>query len=580
MTPLSRIPPSWILVGLVLLTSLPFLNQAFHIDDRIYLEIADNILERPLFPHDYQTVFEGLVSADNASHSHLPLVSYYLALIKAMGGEKEWVFHLGFLIFPILAVWGFYELARDFVHHHLAAASLLALSPGFFVLSHTVMTDVALLATWLVALSHFLKIVQGRASFRDRIICGLALAGAALLSLLSVGLLLLMLVAWWRTPRTRLSTRALVFFLAIPILLWSFWFLRAYLHYDRLVLINLWSHMLQRQTFSLQNGGLKLLSLVLNLGGVFLFPPVLWYAMGGRISVRLVSLVALLSLVPFHLGVGGWSGLQMALFSVFLSSGLLVIVGFVKHFRALVASSPGAPSAAVLSAAETSLSGGAPSFPWIFVSCWFWGIVVICILAVYSGSVRYSLLAAPTVILLWIRSLESRVKENYFRRNLIGLGILLTGVYSFALAQADYQFAEVYRKAAQEIHADHAAPQRTVWFTSEWGFRYYLEKTGARVLTRTSTGPKPNDIIVKPYLATPWVTVYDSPEYLSLYERREAAMKSSLRILDFSSHAGFYSTGWGILPFSINSGDPWEWFNIYVVKKEFQGCVPKPERHW
>ena len=555
-----HLPVSVALILLVLLTALPFLNQAFHIDDRIYLEIADNILDQPFFPYDYPPVFEGLVSPDAASHSHLPLVSYYLALILGTGNDQEWVFHLAFLVFPLLAVWGFYELARCFVRHPLAAASMLALSPGFFVLSHTLMADVALLAAWVVALSHFLKMVQGRAARRDWIICGLALTGAALLSLLSVGLLLLLVVCWWWTPHRQVSGRVLLALLALPLLIWLLWFLRAYLHYDRLTLINLWGHMRQREAFSLQKGALKSLSLILNLGGVFLFPPVLWYALAGPISGRLLGLVGLLSLIPFYLGLSGWSGLQMLLFAVFLSSGLLVMVAAVKR---------------VDRASEPSASAC-----WALAICWFWGVAAICIFAVYSGSVRYSLLAAPPVILFWVRALEVRFKDDYLRRNLTGLGILLTALYSFLLAQADFQFAEVYRRAAREIQADYGADGRTVWFTGEWGFRYYLEKEGARILTRTSTEARPNDVLVKPYVASRWVTVYDSPEYLTLRERREARVKSSLRILDFSSHAGFYSTGWGILPFSVSSGEPWEWFNVYLVKKEFRGRVPEPGRQW
>ncbi len=83
---------------------LPFLNQAFHIDDRIYIEVARHAIEKPLFPYDYAPVFEGLVTPDAASHSHLPLTSYYLAAIRILtGGEREWAFHLAFLIFPWIA---------------------------------------------------------------------------------------------------------------------------------------------------------------------------------------------------------------------------------------------------------------------------------------------------------------------------------------------------------------------------------------------------------------------------------------------------------------------------------------------
>ena len=85
---------------------------------------------------------------------------------------------------------------------------------------------------------------------------------------------------------------------------------------------------------------------------------------------------------------------------------------------------------------------------------------------------------------------------------------------------------------------------------------------------------------MKPYLATPWVTLFDSDEYLDLLEQRKAEVDSPIRILDFTSHAGFYSSGWGILPFSPSSGEPWEWFNVFRVKKAYTGPIPEPETHW
>ena len=38
------------LVVLVLIIHLPFLDQAYHIDDRIYLDVAKNIFEKTIDP--------------------------------------------------------------------------------------------------------------------------------------------------------------------------------------------------------------------------------------------------------------------------------------------------------------------------------------------------------------------------------------------------------------------------------------------------------------------------------------------------------------------------------------------------
>ena len=174
-------------------------------------------------------------------------------------------------------------------------------------------------------------------------------------------------------------------------------------------------------------------------------------------------------------------------------------------------------------------------------------------------------------------ALERRVADPYFRRNLIGLGIFLTVFQSLLIAYADYRFAESYRKAAKEITAQYAAADRVICFTGEWGFRYYLEREGARVLMRKQTDPEPGDIIVKPYVATPYPIPHDVEGHMELLEQRYVSLPYPVRILDYFSHAGFYSTGWGVLPFSLATGDEWEWFYVFRVTKKFEGPIPEVE---
>ena len=65
-----------------------------------------------------------------------------------------------------------------------------------------------------------------------------------------------------------------------------------------------------------------------------------------------------------------------------------------------------------------------------------------------------------------------------------------------------------------------------------------------------------------------------------LLKRIPLDVPGRLRLLDFGSRAGFYSTGWGMLPYSLASGDEWEWLNVYEVKKKYDGPVPEPEKHY
>ncbi len=555
--------PARVLILLILGTQLPFLFQAFHIDDRIYLRVADNILEKPLYPYDFRISFEGMGAPDGASHSHLPLVSYYLALLKwVTQSESEWVFHLGFLVFPVLAAWGFYDLARRYVRFPLAASCLLVTAPGFLVSSHTVMTDVPFWSLWIVALSRFLRVRDGTASRWDWLIWGASLLGTCFISVLGAGLMLLMLVCLFlrESGAPRISRGKTLLVLASPLLLWGLWYLRAYLHYDRFLLLNTALHALGRDIYSGWIMGEKALSLLLNLGGTVIFPVALWYGLAGRVGARVLAVLFLLSFVPFYLWREDWTWSQILLFSLFLSSGVAVFWRF-------------------LSGCGSDLLYRR-DWRWLPIWLWFFGGCLACLLMYYSGSVRYSTLVAGPVILLWIAALENRVKEAYLLRNLVWLGVVLTALYSLTIAHADYRFARSYQQAAQEIAQDYGQEGKTIWFTAEWGFRYYLEREGATILERTEAGPKTGDILVKPAMASPWVTLYDSDEYVDLLEQRPARMNTPWRILDLSSHAGFYSTGWGILPVSITGGEPWEWFNVFRVKKPYDGPVPEPATHW
>src|SRR5690242_18680552 len=67
-----------ILAVLTLALHLPFLNQAFHLDDIQYLELAQNVFRNFLFPMDLPSVFEGQ-HLSFWGHTHPPLNGYVIA---------------------------------------------------------------------------------------------------------------------------------------------------------------------------------------------------------------------------------------------------------------------------------------------------------------------------------------------------------------------------------------------------------------------------------------------------------------------------------------------------------------------
>lgn len=569
MSGLSAFQQRILLIAAVLALNLPFLGQAVHIDDRIYLETAANILEEPLFPYDYPVTFEGIVTPDAASHSHLPLPSYWLALIHwTIGSDQEWVYHLSYLVFPLILALSAFEMAVSLTRNALATALLVVVSPAVYVLSHTLMADVPLLAFWMAALALFRRLCLGDCRRRNWILCAAALLAAAFTSMLTAGLLLLMGLYWVLSRRAGgdLSSRRLALLLCLPLALWILWYLRAYLHYDRFVLVNTVLHMEKREAFDWSLTATKAAGFVLNTGAVFTCPLVLWLGLGRAMSLRIFALAAMLGMIPFAFGIGDWTWSQAILLSLFATTGGLTVWSL---------------ASGAIRALRAGTAGSVRRADDLLLICWFFGIAAFCLLLYYAGSVRYVLLAVPPVILWLVRALEEGpLSRRVHSGRWVWAVLAVTLPFSAWLAAADAQFADMYRQAARETALRHQAPGRTIWFTAEWGLRYYWERAGARLLTRNSVEPRAGDVILKPYVAFPWQTLYDPTEFSVHLGRTRLTTASDLRLLDFGSHAGFYSTGWGILPFSWAAGKDWEWINAYRVLKAYDGPIPEPERHW
>src|SRR2546428_7407006 len=119
-----------LLIALTFAIHLPFVEQAFHLDDVQYLDVARNVFRNPLFPLDLQSVFEGK-HLTLWAHSHPPLNSYVIAALLLLTNRtpSERVLHGCFLVFPLLIAVAFYFLARQFMTKPLLATALLVTNP-------------------------------------------------------------------------------------------------------------------------------------------------------------------------------------------------------------------------------------------------------------------------------------------------------------------------------------------------------------------------------------------------------------------------------------------------------------------
>ena len=529
-----------VLVGLIILLHAPFVGQAFHLDDVQYLDVALNVAHNPLFPMDMPSVFEGQ-HLTLWGHTHPPLNAYLIAgLVFLHGGAPLEVFlHSVFLFFPILLTISFYFLARRFAADPLMASALLTTNPTLMISAHTLMADVPLVALWVCATVLFLRGIDEE---KTDFVYASAIPITAACFYAYQGLALLPLLAFYALARRRLNG-ASIQVLGIPIVLMGAWQLSGYLHRGVSYASTMFEYIGVR---GLWLGSTKVKSTIVTLtylGGTILPFPFIFWKMGVRWKGVLtgaslaVALIVARQWLPNYAVFAPYTPLEKAFFIACFAAGLTAFAWIVAR------------------ASESwSLQGWAADE--LFLCLWFVGMMVGCTLAFISGSARYLLPAAPALLLLVMRFVK---RAPVFYASLLTVQIVL----GFALSHSDYEFAGVGRRESREFESRYLTTNRPFLFSAEWGLRYYLHSSGGEIMAEDSTA-SPGEYVVKSRLALGRSFNNDLDRSLQLVEQRTYRIRSPFRLLDPHTHAGFWSDGWGVLPFWFSRQELDE-FSIYRV---------------
>ncbi len=548
-----------ILVVVVVGAAGPFIDQPFHMDDNFYMDMARNVPAKPAFPNDLAYVFEGRRLPDMGSHSHPPSQTYFLALLQSLWGEGdgvEWVYHTFALAFPLLAVGSMYFLSARFVQRPLWPALAMAVSPLFLVMQHNLMTDVATLSYWLAAITSFLWAVERRSRLLFFVS---ALFHLAALWTSYPSFILTLLLGWYcvRAGKIREGWWSLA---APPLAMFS-WLLMTSLHYDRFILWDTIGYLESRDFGSLSSVGVKLLAVMQYQGWLIVFPLFMMITLSWYFRGRLLALGLLASAYLCQFLVADYSILEKAIFTVGLVSGAIAVFsmahGALAGWRAPMESPAG-----------KARDRGKEE--WLFVSVWYLMVFASCLLVFTDGSARYTLPLVPPVLIGLFARLEAREVAAYrlagrgrtvfrifpvtFPRMspaMMAAGILVTNLaLGLALSFADLEFARVYPRMARAIRAE--LPIDRAYYGGEWGFRYYMGRSGMRQLPIDESSVRGGDYIVTPSLALPYEVPTALETMLSPAKSWTFGLSNPLRLIDGRSHAGFYSTGWGLLPFSLS----------------------------
>ena len=267
-----------------------------------------------MFPSDTPSVFFGTPTDDFAAHTHPPVGEYYLAIVDLLlGGAGEIPLRVSFSIFSMMAAIGFYALARRFTESPIGVTLLLVVSPAFFVMSHTIMMDMPMLAFLLVGVALYLHHLDGRPNrLWIAALCFILAVGTGYTALVPVGCVFV-----WAVYRKR-PIRELAAIAAAPAVLFV-WLMAMTAHFGRFPLLDTVGFFFDQPRSTFQN----LLATFSFLGGVGLFPWTFLYLIRTRdkqiyrVSLAAVG-IAILATLPLE-----WSSLtQRLLFIGLTSSGI------------------------------------------------------------------------------------------------------------------------------------------------------------------------------------------------------------------------------------------------------------------
>lgn len=519
---------------------LPFLDKPFHVDDTLFLRIAEQIYEDPLHPYDFQYNWYQTPMPMWKITQNPPLNNYLVAAIGLAAGFREPAMHFGGLIVAVACALLMLCLSRRFCKHPVLVTLITVLTPAFFVSATTLMADVPMIFLWLLAVYLTVRSIEsGREG--GLWLAGLAATAAALTKYFGVAVVPLLL-AYCLFRRRRVSLHLLAF--ALPVVGLTLWGL--YAQQEAGIF-----HPLAAAGYSVKE---KPLASYLQhaavtasfLGGALLWP-ILLLPLGTRLPVWLSGPLGMLAFTAVVFA------LKVHAASTALPYGLMMLAGLLIVGVCIASCASRFDDAAVL------------------LGLWFFGTLVFTAFFNWTVNARVLLPAAfPAAVLAvrWIETLETR---NFWFRYLKAAAWPLAAV-SLLIAYADYRFAAASRSFAQGTVRGLVERGDTVHFSGHWGFQHYMEREGARpidfyALSKNPHLLKPGDVVVYAHPAFNTNVMTVNRVNVSTTGLFEQTIRNPLGFVTMNGmyDAGFYSSLWGVLPFGVGWKPAVNWFIVEQV---------------
>lgn len=517
---------------------VPFLGRAFSMDDPLFLWIAERILSHPLDPYGFNTNWSGYEMPMFRLMQNPPLNSYFIALVAHLAGSTEPILHAAFLLPAIGAAAGTFLIARRFCARPVEATLAAVLTPVFLVCGSAVMCDMMMLAFWVWAVYLWVKGMDDRRPGLLALSCAL-IAVTALTKYYGMALVPL-LIAYSLLARRRPGWWLLNFL--IPILaLAGYQYWTKSLYGKGLLLDALGVAGSLRSGEGMSVGWKSAIGLAFAggcIGSAVFHAPLLW---SRRALAGGIVCAALLTVLFGSIEIVGSYALTMDGLARWLLTGHMGV--FVVAGASLL----------LLAASDLWARRDADS---ALLALWLVGSLVFAGMCNWTVNGRALLPMAPVAGILMMRRIERRYSgaaPSFL------LPFVLSGLLSFAVAHADYQFANSQRAAAAIIYSDYKG-DGTVWFQGHWGFQYYMEHLGAKHIEYDNIRLEEGDLVVIPVNNT-CVTPISQDSGGMIMEFPGSKWLSTM-----SNHlgTGFHSDAWGPIPYGFGLTVP-EYYGIMPV---------------
>ena len=553
----------WFAAILPVILLTPFINKAFHIDDTVYIYIAQHIHLNPIDFYGFEINWANHPIGVFFFNKNPPGVPYFLALMALGLGWSEIALHTTQLIPTILASVGLYQLGTRFCKSPLLVSTVAVLTPSFLVSTSVVMCEPLMLMFYVWSIVFWTKGIDEK-SDKFLALAGLCIGLCTLTKYVGVTAIPL-LIAYTLFHERKVMSRSLAFFLIPATMLAMYDLMGNLLGYGSILKGVVISNPRPSEIPFMRLFTTKLLHGLSFTGGCYItalfFLPVLH-----RWRMLLAMSLVFISLIPIALyantiisddlvyneGVIQWGFvLQLALY---VTSGVYIFLLAAGDFYR----TRDANSLLLL-----LLVGG------IFVfSCFFnWTI-----------NARSLFPMVIAVALLVVRQFDAGEYQGSLVKR-AAIPLVLGAFVSVSVGYADYTYAGTAREMAQRVHAEERPKTQKVWFQGHWGFQYYMEQGGAThmdwAFAISEDVPKPaaGDIIVW------WVAQYEgqfpSCIKMSNCELIEIPAASWISIMSTDHGAGFYWSDKGPLPYRFGNASPQKFWVLTVGTNPYERLKAK-----